>query len=110
MKSRVHSLDPALKIRRNWHEDTDGSVVVETQQDVEDIIELNKAEMASVDENARYGDQARIARIPLSTYFALQRQGIIGPDGDVTDETAFLKWLDDKDNVLFRTRPGSLSK
>lgn len=96
--------DPLTQIRTDYHEIDDRHVGFETRQDVTDIIEVNKTFMADVDERHRYGDMSRVASIPVSVFFELERTGIS------RDPVAFKRWLDDPDNRLFRTRPGRLSK
>ena len=98
--------DAALKTITRVHTDAqdDGLLHIESKQDATDIIEANKAFYNSTDERATYGDMARVASLPMNLYFELWRKGI------VQDAKRFMKWLDDPDNRLFRTRPGSLSK
>lgn len=100
--------DPIMRINRNMYEDADGEFVVQSTQDVEGIIEANKASMAATDEHAPWGDLARIGSIPLSVYFQLKRDGVIDVKGNVNDDTALLKWLQDPANRKFKTRPGRL--
>lgn len=108
---RLIDYDPVTKTRTVFEASPDGEEFRVTDiQDVEDIIEQNKREYAAVDERARYGDLARVARIPDVVVADLQRRGILDPDGEVKDEARFLKWLDDPANLHFRTRPGSLSR
>ena len=111
MISRPLLWDPLMKMRRIHHfDESNHRVTVETEIDVTDIVELNKAQMAATDARERWGTWTKVASIPLNVYFDLKRRGIIDPDGDVTDEKAFLKWLDDPANRAWRVRPGSLSK
>ena len=49
----------------------------------------------------RYSDVNKVASIPLSVYYGLKRQGI-------ADDPKALKWLNDSDNQVFRTRAGTL--
>lgn len=101
MRTRPFSVDPAAQITALWHEDHDGSVVVETEQDVSEIIEDAKASYNAHDERSPWtGDLHRVASIPMPMLMELQKQGIM-------DEPArFAAWLNDSDNSAFRTRPG----
>lgn len=110
MRSTLLDYDPVMKKRQDFHWSSDGrEFVVETRADVTDIIELNKAEMAQTDERARWGEWARVARIPLTEMFRLQREGVVDAMGTVKDDKSFLKWLGDRDQRKLRTRPGRLA-
>lgn len=102
--SRLFSSDPLTRVRTLWHEDVDGNVTIETQHDVEDIIDLSKASYNSTDERARFGKGVmhRVAQIPMPILMELERRGI------TKDPKAFKKWLNDPDNRVFRTRPGKV--
>lgn len=66
-------------------------------QQVGGIVEANKREYN--DTKARHGDGfgRKVASIPLSIFFDLQRKGI------TRDRKAFAKWLNNSDNRVFRT-------
>lgn len=104
MDTRVFGVDPMTKITRLWHTDrATGDVKFETKQDVEDILDANKAEFNGHAKQAPWkGEWHKVASIPLSVYWDLQRRGI----HPATDPVAFKRWLNDKDNRVFRTRPG----
>jgi len=105
---RIISADPITKKRSVFHKgQEDGKdYYVEETQDVQSIIDMNKAEYASyrkaTDAHAEMGDH--YARIPAVVWGDLMRRGI------AQNEKRLRKWLDDRDNLLFRRRPGSLSK
>ena len=93
--------DPEMKLSDTLHVDASGDRgVVESVQDVTEIVETNKAFMADSDKQTRYGEMPRVASIPMNVYMDLQRRGI------VQDKKAFKAWLNDPDNLFFRTRPG----
>lgn len=79
--------------------DKDEAIIQKTQ-DVSGIIEANKAEFNAAPE--RWGEWTKVGSIPLSVYYELERQGILG------DQKAMAKWLNDPDNRAFRTRPGTI--
>ena len=93
--------DPVTGISRYFHWDAvNRQFTIETVNDVEDRVEMNKAHYAGTDERARYGEGQRVASIPLPIYFDLKRQGILD------DDKKFRAWLNDPANRHFRTRPG----
>ena len=105
---RMISSDPVTKKAKEFHkgQDEGSEYWIEEKQDVGEIIDMNKAEYASyrkaTDAHAEFGDH--YARIPAVIWGDLIRKGI------AQDEKRLRKWLDDRDNLLFRRRPGSLSK
>lgn len=101
MRTRPLSLDPATLTRTLWHEDHDGIITVETEQDVEAVVEDAKIRYNLFDERSPWkGDMHKVASIPMPMLMDLQRQGIID------DPKRFAAWLNDRDNEAFRTRPG----
>lgn len=96
--------DPELLIAQTFvtHPgDDDGVFFLHTEQDVTDLVEANKAAYNAVDERATWaGDWHRVASIPISVWFDLVRQGI------ANDEARLRRWMNDRDNLVFRTRPG----
>lgn len=79
--------------------------MIEAKQDVSPIIERNKARMAATDERTRHSEWEQYAEIPTEVWY-----GHLVPSGIANDEKRLRKWLDNRDNLLFRTRPGRLSK
>lgn len=100
---RLIDYDPHTGIADKYYE-IDGQWYLDTQQDVEDIIEINKAEFNSVDERSRHQSETfnRVARLPLTVMADLERRGIL------QDQERFRAWLNDRDNLVFRTRPGKV--
>jgi hypothetical protein len=99
--SLLFSVDPITAIRKTWHEDADGRVDLQTEHDVTDIVEDAKGHHNLFDERTPWkGDMHRVASIPMPLFMELQRQGI------VDDPKAFKRWLNERDNRVFRTRPG----
>jgi hypothetical protein len=90
------------------HADGDGGIIIETKQDVTDIIEQNKKEYNSFDERAKWSDELfgnKIASIPFTVIDELNKQGIMRGFA-VQDEKRFKAWLNERDNRVFRTRTG----
>lgn len=111
MAGRVLRSDTITQSATVWHDQpADDSYIIESVQDVEDIIDLNKAQYNSTDERARFSPlnssvDIPIARIDMVTYMELVREGIINLRGE-GDEKAFTKWLNDPENRAYRLRPG----
>ena len=97
---RLFSKDEQTGITKYWHVKANGEYVVETQQDVSAIVEANKREYNETP--SKYRDVNKVASIPLSVYYELKRKGI------ADDPKALKKWLNDRDNQVFRTRAGTL--
>ena len=90
------------------HSDGDGGIVIETRQDISDIIEQNKKEYNSFDERAKWSDELfgnKVASIPLTVIDDLNKQGIMRGFA-ILDEKRFKAWLNNSDNRVFRTRTG----
>jgi hypothetical protein len=90
------------------HSDGDGGIIIETKQDISDILEQNKKEYNSYDERAKWSDHLfgnKVASIPLTVIDELNKQGIMRGFA-VLDEKRFRAWLNERDNRVFRTRTG----
>jgi hypothetical protein len=95
--------DSLAGITQVFHPSIDGDTyILENVQDAEDIVETNRALKNLYDERTPFADMERVASIPLVVYMDLEKRGIID------DDAAFRKWLNDKDNEFFRTRPGRI--
>ena len=73
---------------------------IERTQDISDVLEFNKAKYNSTDERANWGEMTHLATLPLTLYYDLKSKGI------TDDPKKFKAWLNDRDNRLFRARPG----
>ena len=90
------------------HSDGDGGIIIETRQDISDILEQNKKEYNSYDERARWSDELlgnKVASIPMTVIDDLNAKGIMRGFA-VLDEKRFKAWLNERDNRVFRTRTG----
>jgi hypothetical protein len=90
------------------HADGEGGIVIQTRQDVTDIVEQNKKEYNSYDERARWSDQLfgnKVASIPMTVIDDLNKQGIMRGFA-ILDEKRFASWLNDPMNRAWRTRTG----
>jgi hypothetical protein len=104
MDHLVYDVDPAAGMVETIHlDETFDRLILETSQDVTPLIEENRAFMADTDERAPFkGDLVRVASIPMNLFMELDRIGI------TRDPAAFRRWLNDRDNSVFRTRPGTI--
>jgi hypothetical protein len=99
--SKVLDVDPATGVTRWFHADEDGKgFTIQTQQRMDEIREANLA--AYKEAPTKWGDGQRVASIPLTIWARLKRDGVLD------DQKAFRKWLNDPDNRVFRTRPGTV--
>jgi len=92
------------------HADCEGGIVIQTRQDVTDIVEQNKKEFNSFDERARWSDQLfgnKVASIPMTVIDDLNKQGIMRGFA-VLDDKRFAMWLNDPINRAWRTRTGKV--
>jgi hypothetical protein len=90
------------------HSDGEGGIVIQTRQDVSDIVEQNKKEYNSFDERARWSDELfgnKVASIPMTVIDDLNKQGIMRGFA-VLDDKRFALWLNDPMNRAWRTRTG----
>lgn len=90
------------------HADGEGGIVIQTRQDVSNIVEQNKKEYNSYDERARWSDQLfgnKVASIPMTVIDDLNKVGIMRGFA-ILDEKRFKAWLNERDNRVFRTRTG----
>lgn len=101
MQKRIFDTDPAAGITRYWHVKNNGEYVIETVQNM-DVDESNRRQRVETDKRTKWNDINRVASIPLSVYYDLKRRGI------ADDPKALKKWLNDRDNRVFRTREGTL--
>ena len=99
---KVFSHDPMTGITKYWHDNQDGTVTIESDQDVSEILKANQANRSSFEKGDRWGEMSRVASIPLTVYYDLKQKGILD------DQAAMKKWLNDPDNELFRTRKGKV--
>jgi hypothetical protein len=92
---------------RTYFDLDEADIVLATVQDVEPIVEANKAALNNVD-NRRFGDGKIVAQIPIVIMLQLVQQGILSPKFAVLDEKRFSDWLNSSENCWFRTFPGNV--
>jgi hypothetical protein len=95
----------AQQIGRRWYFDPDtGEATIATQQNVQPLIDVNAAKRHSGSDwgpTKWKGEWHHAASIPTTLYFELQEKF-----GD--DAKAWTRWLNDRDNQVFRSKAGQL--
>ena len=83
-------------------------ITLQTAQNVDALIEQNKKEYNNAE--TKWSDQLfgnKVASIPFTAIDKLNKQGIM-KGFTVLDQKRFFTWLNDPDNLYFRTKPGQL--
>ncbi len=99
-----------ITFRTSVAHDTDEGLVIETRQDISDILEANLAERNLKDKHTRWGDDLfdnKIASIPLTVIDDLNKQGVMR-GFHILDNKRFKEFLNNPDNKVFRTREGRI--
>jgi hypothetical protein len=84
----------------------DDQVILTTKQDVSEIVEANKRQVNAATRKVD-SVMTHVARIPNTVIDVLNKMGIMR-GFMVTDEKRFKAWLNDPDNRVWRTYPGSV--
>lgn len=103
--SEVIDFDPLTRISTTLHPSEDGNyLTIESSQDVDAIIEQNKLLYNLYDQRAPFkGDGLhRVAQMDMLTFLKMQQEG------QLDDQKAISRWLNDSDNKGWRTRPGRI--
>ena len=90
------------------HDADNGDIVIATTQDVTDIVEQNKKEYNNAE--TKWSDQLfgnKVASIPFTAIDKLNKMGIM-QGFSVLDQKRFFAWLNDPENLFFRTKKGHL--
>lgn len=100
MESRLLDIDPLTgAVETYYYDDADEQFFIERVEDITPLIEHNRW----LDRNAPgnwKGEFHRVATIPATVVADLRQRGIL-------DDPARLRaWLNERDNLVFRTRPG----
>ena len=83
-------------------------LTVQTEQDVEQLIESNKKAYNNAE--TKWSDQLfgnRVASIPFAAIDKLNKMKIM-KGYNILDQKRFFAWLNDPENLYFRTKPGKL--
>jgi hypothetical protein len=90
---------------KTYYADGEGGLVIKSETDITPFIEQNKAQYNAIDNKAKWKDLTKIASIPYAVISMLNEKGIMR-GFHITDQKALKAWLNDPENVHFRTRPG----
>lgn len=82
------------------YDGTDDNATIVKEQDVTGIVEYNKAAFDAAPK--RWGEFTHVGRIPMTVYMELKEKGILD------DQQELVKWLNDPNNAMWRTRPGNV--
>lgn len=103
MSARIFDIDPLTGTKKIFHYDhSDDSFTIQTQQDVTQIIDDNKRQLAGESSKGRKwkGDLHKVASIPMSVYAELMASGI------ANDQKRLAQWVNDQDNAAYRVKGG----
>jgi len=83
-------------------------ITIKQEQDVTGLIEQNKKEYNNA--NSKWSDELfgnKVASIPFTAIDKLNKEGIM-KGFTVLDQKRFFAWLNNPENLFFRTKPGQL--
>lgn len=90
------------------HADGDGGIIIETAQDVTEIIEANKAQLElDKQRTGHLNELHHVARIPFTVIDVLNQKGIM-KGFNVVDDVGFARWLNDPENAVWKTYKGTI--
>jgi hypothetical protein len=94
------------------YSDGDGGLIIETKVDLSNFAELTKKAYNDNSGRTSWGDNPldpknHIATIPAEVIGDLNKKGIMR-GYHVIDMPALKRWLNDPDNIVFRTRGGTI--
>ena len=90
------------------HADGDGGIIIETKQDVSEIIEANKAQLDfDKQRTGHLNELHHVARIPFTVIDDLNKKGVMR-GFNVIDEVGFARWLNDPENAVWKTYRGTV--
>lgn len=88
--------------------DDDGGIIIETKQDVSEIIEANKTQLDfDKQRTGHLNELHHVARIPFTVIDDLNKMGVMR-GFNVVDEVGFARWLNDPDNAVWKTYRGTI--
>ena len=103
MSVRLLDRDPLTGITRWFHGHADGSFTVHTRQDITAMVAENRAMYNDRPRSRPWKPIEPVARVPLSVVFDPRNRDVFFEGGKRLN-----RWLNDKDNRVFRLREGRL--
>lgn len=93
---------------QKFYADGDGGIIIETKQDVTNIIEANKAQLElDKQRTGHLNELHHVARIPFTVIDDLNKKGIMR-GFNVIDDVGFARWLNDPENAAWKTYRGTV--
>jgi hypothetical protein len=90
------------------HADGDGGIIIETKQDITEILESNNhIREADKARRGHLNDLHHVARIPNTVIDDLNKKGIMR-GFVIVDEPAFAQWLNNSDNAQYKVYRGTI--
>lgn len=90
------------------HADGDGGIIIETKQDITEILESNNLiREADKERRGHLNDLHHVARIPFTVIDDLNKKGIMKGFA-IVDDVAFASWLNNSDNAQFKVYRGTI--
>lgn len=90
------------------HADGDGGIIIETKQDITEILESNNhIREADKARRGHLNDLHHVARIPFTVIDDLNKMGVMKGFA-IVDDVAFAKWLNSSDNAQFKVYRGTI--
>ena len=90
------------------HADGDGGIIIETKQDITEILESNNhIREADKERRGHLNDLHHVARIPFTVIDDLNKKGIM-KGFHIIDDVGFARWLNDSDNAHFKVYRGTI--
>jgi hypothetical protein len=90
------------------HSDGDGGIIIETKQDVTEILESNKQLLeADKQRTGNLNELHHVARIPFTVIDDLNKKGIMKGFA-IVDDAAFASWLNSSDNAQWKVYRGTV--
>ena len=101
-KPRLFDVDPALMQREIFlYDDAEKEFTIVTQQDVAPVLAENQAQRNAAPMKFHdKSDLTKVASIPNVVMIELRENGTL------VDQKRFKAWLNDPENLVFRTRGG----
>ena len=90
------------------HADGDGGIVIETKQDVTEILESNKEILeADKQRTGHLNEMHHVARIPFTVIDEMNKKGIMR-GFHIVDDAEFAKWMNGAEGQVWKTYRGTL--
>jgi hypothetical protein len=90
------------------HADGDGGIIIETKQDITEILESNNhIREADKARRGHLNDLHHVARIPFTVIDDLNKKGVMKGFA-IVDDVAFAKWLNSSDNAQWKVYRGTI--